>query len=453
MALVELLARREVSPTELRQAALERARDSNAALNAVVSWTGEVPPGSVPASNADGPLAGIPTFLKDNDDLAGMPTTYGSAATPRQPASATSAYSTDFLSLGLDVLGKTNMPEFGLTASTEPVAFGPVRNPHALGHTAGGSSGGSAALVAAGVVPIAHANDGGGSIRIPAACCGLVGLKTTRGRFALPDSMRNAPVKISTQGVVTRTVRDTALFASVMDRTHGHLPPLGHVTGPDPRRLRIAFFVNGIEGLTTSPDVADAVRRAAMACEGLGHDVVEIDFPFGAQVGRDFLRYWGFLSWNISYLGPLLFGREFSRSRLEPLTKGLADYARRLAPSIPGSIARLRRFEHEYAEIVRPYDVILSPVLGHAPPRLGYLAPDLDFRTHMVRLLRFASFTAIHNISGAPAMSLPLATNSDRLPIAVQLAGAVGHDATLLSLAYELEETLITSANGSISRV
>ena len=200
VALRDALARGDVSAGEVREAAMARAQAADR-LNAVVTWVDQEP--------RSGEFAGVPTFVKDNEDIAGYPTTFGSRAVPRRPAEERTRFVAQWDELGFQTLGKSALPEFGLTATTEPLDHGPTRNPWHLDHTTGGSSGGSAALVAAGVVPIAHANDGGGSIRIPAACCGLVGLKPSRGRLIDPEAMDQLPVKVATQGVLTRSVRDT----------------------------------------------------------------------------------------------------------------------------------------------------------------------------------------------------------------------------------------------------
>lgn len=432
---VAALGSGEVTGAELTAAAVERAREADTRLNAVVTW---VPP----AVATMGPFAGVPSFLKDNEELVGFPTTQGSRATSREPSDHTAAFATEFLALGLGVLGKTTLPEFGLTAATEPLAQGPTRNPWNLSRSTGGSSGGSAALVAAGVVPIAHANDGGGSIRIPASCCGLVGLKPSRGRVTPPAGMESLPVQIAEHGVLTRSVRDTALFYREYEQLRagaGAFEPLSPVTGPSSRRLRIGVAVNGLGGLPVAPDVASTVLETALLCEGLGHSVEQVPLPFDQQVGKDFLRYWAFLAFALELGGRKLYGPDFRRSELEPFTRGLSRFCRSIAPSLPASIRRLRRFEADYAGAFSDYDVLLTPVLAHEPPRIGYLAPDIDFETHLVRLLRYASFTAMQNISGAPAISMPLGRSSSGLPIGVQAMAAVGQDARLLELAFELE--------------
>ena len=284
---VSALARGDVSGAELTAASVERAREADTRLNAVVTW---VPP----VVATEGPFAGVPSFLKDNEDLAGFATSHGSRATSRNPADHTGAFATEYQALGLRFLGKTTLPEFGLTAATEPLAQGPTRNPWNLSRSTGGSSGGSAALVAAGVAPIAHANDGGGSIRIPASCCGLVGLKPTRGRVTPPAGIESLPVQIAEHGVLTRSVRDTALFYREYEQLRngaGEFEPLSPVTGPSARRLRIGVAVNGLGGLPVAPEVASTVLETALLCEGLGHSVEQLPLPFDQQVGKDFLPY------------------------------------------------------------------------------------------------------------------------------------------------------------------
>jgi amidase len=433
------LAGGEVGGDELTAAAVARAHEANAALNAVVTW---VPP----AVAGEGPFAGVPSFLKDNEDLSGFATSHGSRATSRQPVHRNGAFAAEYLALGFGVLGKTTLPEFGLTASTEPLAQGPTRNPWDLARSTGGSSGGSAALVAAGVVPIAHANDGGGSIRIPASCCGLVGLKPSRGRVTPPDGIESLPVQIAEEGVLTRSVRDTALFYREYERLGqgaGRFEPLATVTGPSARRLRIGVAVNGLGGLPVGEDVARTTLDTALLCEGLGHNVEQVPLPFDQQVGKDFLRYWAFLAFGLEFGGGRLYGPDFRRDELEPFSRGLSRFCRSIAPNIPASIRRLRRFSVDYARAFADFDVLLTPVLAHEPPEIGYLAPDIDFDTHLLRLLRYASFTAMQNISGAPAISMPLGFSSEGLPIGVQAMGAFGQDARLLELAFELEAATI----------
>jgi len=440
VGLLAAIARGDVSAGEVVAAAADRARRADARLNAVAAWVDDPLPLD---PSGEGPLAGLPTFVKDNEGVVGLPMRHGSRATSPAPVSASSAFVTRLLDLGFTPLGTSAMPEFGLTASTEPLLTGPTLNPWDTSRSTGGSSGGAAALVAAGVVPIAHANDGGGSIRIPASCCGLVGLKPSRGRLLAPEGHERLPVAITAQGVLTRTVRDTALFYREMERRHpspGGLRPIGPVDGPGRRPLRIAYVDEGMSGMPVAADVRATVGAAARLCAELGHHVEEIGYPFGEQFGRDFLRYWAALAFTVQYGGRAVHGAGFDACQLEPFTLGLSGYFRSIAVRMPATILRLRRFADDYESFMADYDVLLTPVLAHAAPPIGYLAPDLEFATHMARLLRYASFTMIQNVSGAPAMSLPLGMSADGLPIGVQVAGRLGTEGMLIGLAFELEQ-------------
>ena len=439
-ALLRRLRRGEVSPAELREASVDRVRSVNDRLNAVTCWVDQAPAGLAPAS-AEAPLAAVPTVVKDNEDLAGYPTTQGSWAMPDRPARASSPWVTQYLSLGVDPVAKTTMPEFGLTATTETLRFGATRNPWDTARSTGGSSGGSAALVAAGAVPMAHANDGGGSIRIPAACCGLVGLKPSRGRLVDLPELDRLPVHIAVQGVLTRTVRDTALYYAEAEKLWRHpaLPPIGSVEHADPRRLRVGLVLSSIQDLPVSAEVVDTARATGELLASLGHHVEEGGPPVSDQFGPDFLRYWALISFSLKNGGRRLFGPGFDGSRTEEFTRGMSAFLRSRAGQVPGSLRRLRRLAREHEAAYETYDLLVCPVLGHQPPLIGYLGPDVDFRTHLVRLLRYSSFTPVQNISGSPAISLPIGRTASGLPLGVQIAAPFGHEARLLSVAYELE--------------
>ncbi len=438
--LLTRLARREVSAAELRSAAVGRAQAVNPRLNALTRLLGEPVRTEVTVED-QAPMRGIPTLLKDNEALTGLPTTHGSLATPDRPAAACSPFVTDFLGLGLDPVGLTTLPEFGLTASTESSRFGATANPWDPTVSTGGSSGGSAALVAAGVVPIAHSNDGGGSSRIPASCCGVVGMKPTRGRLPDAPGVGLLPVQITAQGVLTRTVRDTALFYAHAERARpaAGLPPIGHVTAPGTRRLRIGMTLTASRGLPVDAATVAAVSAAGQLCADLGHHVELVDPPVDDRFGPDFLDLWSFLGFSLHRGGRMLFGPGFRPGRTEAFTRGLSRRLVRRAEHLPGALHRLRRLAREHEAAFEEYDVLLSAVTGHPPPPLGYLGPDVEFRTHLVRLVRFASMTCVANVSGGPAMSLPLGRTPEGLPIGVHLAAPFGHERRLLELALELE--------------
>ncbi len=440
-ALASLVEQKEVSPAELAEAAVARAEAVQPLLNGVHVADYERALATAD-STPHGPFHGVPTFVKDNVDLAGLPTNHGTTAFTARPAAQDGPFVTQLRSLGFTFLGKSRLPEFGFSASTEYAEGDPVRNPWNTDFSAGASSGGSAALVASGVVPVAHANDGGGSIRIPAAACGLVGLKPTRGRFVLEPNERAMPVNIIGQGVVTRTVRDTARFFAAMEaaRPARGLPPVRRVLGPSSTRLRVGVVLDSVTGTPTDAETRAAVESTAALLASLGHEVEEMDLPVSAKFAEDFSLYWGMLGFAITAGGKRALGPEFDPARTDNLTRGLAaSYKKRLART-PGMVLRLRRSTREYRRAFAGRDVVLSPVLGHTTPLLGHLSPTLDFEELFERLRTYVGFTPLNNVTGGPGMSLPLAASSTGLPIGVHLSADLGDERTLLELAYELEE-------------
>ncbi|MEV6205622.1 amidase [Kitasatospora sp. NPDC051914] len=438
VALAQLVRERRVSPGELAEAAAARARRIDEALDPVAFAAYQAPHRA--AADPDAPLHGVPSYLKDNVDLQGMPTGQGSAAFRARPARRTAGFADQFLGTGLAVLGKSRLPEFGLNASTEYAAAPPVRNPWKTSHSPGASSGGSAALVAAGVVPIAHANDGGGSIRIPAACCGLVGLKPTRGRLVANDQGKRLPIDLVTDGVVTRSVRDTAAFFAAAERHHRNpaLPPLGLVEGPGDTPRRIGLVVDSPLA-ASDEDTRRAVEQTAQRLEAMGHRVEPVELPFGEEFSRDFTMYWGYIAFLIAVTGKLMLDRSFRADRLDGLTTGLRRSFRREFRHIPGALRRLRRAEQAYAELFRRHDAVLSPVLAHTAPPLGHLSPNVPFEELMERLRRYVAFTPVNNVTGAPGIALPTGSAANGLPVGIHLSAAHGAERTLLELAFALE--------------
>ena len=436
----------EVSAREVVEAAIARAEKVDPDIGAIVTTTFDRALADVERVHpGEAPLAGVPTLIKDLDDVAGVPTGFGSQAFPGYVPTSTSPAVTQYLASGAVSLGKSAAPEFGLTATTEPVGRPPTRNPWNLDHTIGGSSGGAAAAVAAGIVPMAYATDGGGSIRIPAACGGLVGLKPSRGRLIELPQMKGLPVKLAVHGVVTRSVRDTAVQLAAAERyaaSPDHLPPIGEVQGGASRRLRVAMVTSTPNGVVVDPEVVAATEEVGGHLEHLGHQVEEIAPPVDAGFEDDFLLYWALLGFGVRTIGWQLMGRSFDISDLDGWTLGLADQFKRNVHRVPAAIARLRRFNATYAELFSDVDVLLTPTLATPPPPLGHLDVDLPYEVHLDRVRRFVAFTPVQNVSGAPAVSIPAAVSSDGLPIGVQLAGVVGDDRTMLELAFDLEEAI-----------
>jgi amidase len=440
--LVGALASGAVSVPEVVEAAIARTEKVDAALGAVAHAAYH----RARAEARDprpGFFAGVPTFVKDNVDVAGMPTQHGSDAFTAKPQPADGDFARMYLATGLVPLGKSQLSEFGFSGAADHVRLGPVRSPWSPDHYAGASSAGSAALVAAGAVPIAHANDGGGSIRIPAAVNGLVGLKPTRGRLAQDRMMRDMPVRIVSDGVLTRSVRDTAAFYREAEKVWRNplLPPVGDVTRPGRARLRIAVVTTGI-GRDCTPEVRDLTLRTAALLESLGHKVEEIDNPVPASFPEHFVRFWSMLALVVTRRGRRDFGPTWDPSRLDNLTLGLARHAARNLHKEPISIAVLRGSRKMAARHRASYDVTLTPTLATETPRVGHLRPDQDYDEIMDRLMDWVAFTPLQNATGEPAVSLPLATTAAGLPQGMMLAAGHGREARLLGLSYELEEAV-----------
>ncbi|MGU3503250.1 amidase [Mycobacterium sp. C31M] len=437
VGLVAALKAGTVSRAEVIDAAIARAEAVDPTLNAVAYAAFERARKARPRG---GFFAGVPTFVKDNSDVAGMPMMDGTDAWTPRPASADGDFARAYLGTGLVALGKTQLSEFGFSASAEHPRLGAVRNPWHTDHTAGASSSGSGAFVAAGVVPIAHANDGGGSIRIPAACNGLVGLKPSRGRLPLDAQMRQMPLRIVANGVVTRSVRDTAAFyreAELLWR-NPKLPAIGDVTGPATRRLHIAMTTESI-AREASSEVREATLKTAALLEGLGHRVTPIDNPIPASFMDDFLLYWSLLAFALVRGGKRTYGPSFDRTKLDNLTLGLERLAGRNLHRMPLAITRLARTRRITARMAQTYDVVLTPTLAEATPRIGHLDPTADYQQIIDRLVDWVAFTPLANATGDPAISLPLSQSADGLPIGAMFAATQGNERTLLELAFELE--------------
>lgn len=436
----ELVARGEVTALNLVNAAIDRIEQVNPKVNAVVlelfDRAREAAAGDLPK----GPFTGVPNLVKDLDNLKGTRNSSGSRMFAENISAETDPLITANEKAGFIMVGKSNTPEFGLLATTESLFLKPCRNPWNLEHSSGGSSGGAAAAVASGMVPLAHATDGGGSIRIPASCCGLFGLKPSRGRIYTGE--RNLPGEIGVQHCVSRSVRDSeALFAVTEMQAEGaRLAPVGRVEGPSKKRLKIAFNTKNYFGNEPDADVKAAIEDVAKLCEGLGHEIVPVENPVHGETFMEaFLTIWA--------SGPSMLvklARENGldpEAVLEPWTIGLAaKFDAKPTTAIEDSLAVFAQVTTQAEAFMKDYDVWLSPVLASAPPKLGEQGPEVPFDTLYDRVINYVSYTPLHNATGIPAMSVPLSWNEAGLPIGSQFAAPLGGEKVLFALAYELEQ-------------
>ena len=441
VGLAEAIRTGHLGRAEVIEAAIARTEAVDPVLNGLAYAAFQQARAAASAAPVSGVFSGVPTFIKDNVDVAGQPTMCGTDAWTPWNTHADSEFTQLFSATGLTSVGKTQLSEFGFSASAEHPRLGPVRNPWNTDYTAGASSSGSAAFVAAGVVPIAHANDGGGSIRIPAACNGLVGLKPSRGRLPLDPMLRRMPVGLVANGVVSRSVRDTAAFYAAAERMwrNPKLPPIGDVTGPGRQRLRIAVLTRSVRR-ECSPQVRELTLKSAGLLEELGHRVEHHDEPpVPASFVDDFVLYWGFLALAQVRGGRHVFGKTFDPGRLDSLTLGLKRHTSRNIHRLPLAIARLRRIRRRTTRFFQSYDAVLTPTLADETPHIGFLAPT-DYQQVIDRLIDWVSFTPLQNVTGDPAISLPLAQSAEGMPVGMMLSAHLGQEAVLLELAYELEE-------------
>lgn len=454
MALAEHVRKREVQPIELVDAAIARMERLNPKLNAVVTPLFEEARSIARGPLPDGPFTGIPFLVKDlgaGGTLAGVRMTLGTAFMKQFAPDHDSELVKRFKRSGLIIVGKTNTPELGILPTTESRFLGPCRNPWDLNRTTGGSSGGSAAAVAAGFVPMAHANDGGGSIRIPASCCGLFGLKPTRARNPLGPDFGDLFSGLVADHAVTRSVRDSA---ALLDATSG--PDLGdpywapaparpflQEIGENPGKLRVAFTSKSPFNSPFHPDCVQAVSDAAKLCASLGHEVEEAvpGLPMEMIVQSFMVLESAGCAFTIDSLS-FVTGKSLRPELFESLTWALYQMGKKQdASAYLLALALLQRFSREVARFFLRYDVLLTPTLSEPPLPLGtFDSPPEDPLRGLRVAEKFIPFTPLCNITGQPAMSIPLHWNAEGLPVGVHFIGKFGDEATLFRLAAQLEE-------------
>ncbi len=457
MDLASGLRNKDFTCSEVMQAAVCRARDVNPSLNAINVESFEQATAqaqafdNTPADLQQSPLAGLPFLIKDLSPVKGLSNSFGSNLFKSHVATQNSNIVRRYLDAGLIIMGKTNTPEWGLTLTTEPVANGPTRNPWNLSYSTGGSSGGAAAAVAAGILPVAHATDGGGSIRIPAANCGLVGLKPSRGLTAIENEMGACWSGMSVGHVVSQTVRDSAAFLDIITLNKPHLFPMPKHRGTfteglasDIGKLRIGLQLQHPLGQEIHPDCIEAVMKAARYCEGLGHAVVEVSHPVNYKA-------------TTSAMGKVINTHVYQsvKDRLEELSLSIEESPMEASTKLMATVGKdikaadyiealdaLKTAESTMAEFHSHCDIIISPVLNMPPAELGWLNMNSsDLREYGERFKQYSGFTALYNGTGQPSLSLPLHMTADGLPIGAMFTGPWGSDSLLLKLAKQLEST------------
>jgi amidase len=451
-AQADLVRGGEVSPRELVEAAIARIEAVNPKLDAVIRTRFDAARREAEGELPDGPFRGVPMLFKDlGCTVEGEVTAFGIGPLRDLAFPVTSYLAEQFRSAGFIALGRTNVPELGTTVTTEPRSFPPARNPWDPGHSTGGSSGGSAAAVASGMVPVAHANDGGGSIRIPASECGLVGLKPTRGRVSQGPVTGEAWAGSTIDGAVTRSVRDAAGILDVISMPMPGDPyyapalprPLVQEVGADPGRLRIGFLERtGLEGYLDDPQCRAAVASAASLLESLGHHV-EQSVP-AAMFDPEILRHFNAIiaadTEATMQAFEMLLGRPIGEDEIEPRNVAYRRAGRQLsAVAYLQTRAWLGMWGRRMADWWNGHDLLLTPTLGAPPPELGWFTaagPEEEG----ARIASFIPYTAQFNMTGQPAVSLPLHWTPDGLPVGVQLVAAYGREDLLVRVASQLEQ-------------
>jgi amidase len=457
-AQAELVRQGEATPVELAEAAIARIEASNEEINAVIHLLFEEGLEAARGELPDGPFRGVPFLLKDlGAAFAGQPLHLGmNYLKERDFRAPLDTYLAErFRAAGLVTIGKTNAPELGILPTTEPRAYGPTRNPWDLGRSAGGSSGGSAAAVAAGMVPMAHANDGGGSIRIPAANCGLVGLKPSRQRTSEGPLVGDFMSGLTAELCVSRSVRDTA---ALLEAVHGPAPgdpyvappplrPYTEEVGADPGKLRVALWTETVIEQDADPEVVVAAKAAAEALEGCGHQVEEPDLSAlrSIPIVEPFLVRWAAgQAQALDQLG-MVGGAPIGPDDVEPLTWALAEIGRsRNAGEYLEAVGQHQLMSRMFADIHESgFDLLLTPTMGEPPPPLGSFDDSgPDPMAAFERAFLCGCFTAAFNATGQPAISLPLHWSGEGLPIGIQLVAPLGREDVLLRIASQLEEAV-----------
>ena len=450
VGLADLVRKKQVSAAELLDEAIARTAKVDPEINAVVVKHYDYARRQIDRGLPDGPFTGVPFLLKDLDLLETTRTTFGASVFKENVADHTGTLAQRFLDSGVTMFGKSSSPEFGLLPTTESRLFGPTRNPWNLAHSSGGSSGGAAAAVAARILPVAHASDGGGSIRIPASASGVFGMKPSRARNPLGPDRGEGWGGFSCGHVVSISVRDSAVMLDAIHGPEASSPyvappperPFSQEVGRDPGRLRIAFTDKSPYGDAIDPEIAASVRDVAALLGGLGHHVEERAPALAADPAAVMATIVAANTALSVRLAEQRFGREMTDNDFETLTIASAHNAQR-ATATDYVAAQLSAFaiSRGLASFFETCDVFLCPTLCSPPLRIGEINSMSEDLSHIAPILRrYMPATSMFNMSGQPAMSVPLAWNAAGLPLGMMFASRFGHEATLFRLAAQLEQ-------------
>jgi amidase len=437
----------KVSAGELVEAAIRRIEKMDPVIRALASVDFDNARKKAETAGQGGLFLGVPFLIKDIISYPGLQHAMGSRLFAHNIARNATPFSERIDESGLIPLGKTTTSEFGLLGSTETLLCGTTHNPWNPEYSATGSSGGSAAAVASRMVPLAHAEDGGGSIRIPASVCGLFGFKPSANRCVTAMPVQNDFVSLVSEHCLSHSVRDSAYFLSLTERKadNAALPPVGYVDRPLDRSLRIGLYKTTLMGDLPEKEILNALEHTVRLCGDLGHEVVEIPAPNldGKAISDGFFTFAGSAMDEMARMMEGLIGGPVNDTYLEPFTLSLIEWYRALPAA---ALLRARSAFTNAAKIMTDYmsrfDVVLCPTLALTPQKLGYLSPQLDRELLIRRTEQFAGYTPIHNIAGLPAMSVPLYVTDTGLPVGSHFAAPVGSEATLFGLAYQLEEAV-----------
>lgn len=452
IGLAELVRKKEVTATELLEEAISRIENSNPIINAVVTKLYDEAKDAISSGLPEGPFAGVPFLLKEFDAYAGAPITYGSRYFVDNICERDSEIVTRFKNSGLVILGKTNVPELGISATTESKLYGPCRNPFNTSITTGGSSGGSAAAVASGMVPVAHGSDGGGSIRIPASCCGLFGMKTSRGRNPAGPILGEIWNGLVVTHVLSKSVRDSAAF---LDITAG--PDIGapyYLKAPKksflsqitakPKELKIAVSDESAFEINVDDECKKAVHETCKTLTDMGHKIEYVSLDYIDDPTKFWEAFYVVMMANTDST----INKYTNKTGIVPTHESFEKWTwlnlqwskYNSATKYVESMQLLHQTGRKIAQLFQKYDLLITPTLAKPPPPIGYLDTMLDFEEFSKRAAEYFLFSAEFNVSGNPAMSMPLHITTKNIPVGVQFVGKFGDEKTLFQLAAAIEQ-------------